>query len=80
MGLKIARPPERQRNSSQRSAVKPTAPCFSFVDVRFAGALNAEALPLVVLKGESQLLDGPVASRDRGNAMAAEVVTRVLHV
>jgi hypothetical protein len=37
------------------------------------------SLPFIVLKREPQLLDGSVASGERGNAMTTEVVTRVLH-
>jgi len=47
------------------------------VDVRFRGTNHP--LALVVLKREPQLLDGSVASGERGHSMATEIVTRVLH-
>src|SRR6266481_9934738 len=51
-----------------------------FCGCQICGSTIRRGLSFVVLKGEPQLLDGPVASRNRGNAVPAEVVTRVLHV
>ena len=51
-----------------------------FCGCQICGSTIRRGLPFVVLKGEPQLLDGPITSLDRGNAMATEVVTRVLHV
>jgi hypothetical protein len=63
----------------QRSAAKPTAPCFSFVDIRFAVLLYAEALSFVVLQREPQLFDCSVACLERSHAVTTEVVTGMLH-
>src|SRR6267378_6054456 len=51
-----------------------------FCGCQICGSTIRRGLSFVVLKGEPQLLDGPITSLDRGNAMATEVVTRVLHV